>query len=74
MRIANVFSVSVDFEATVSADGSPRRTEHSGDNIRQKEQNPCLLLVVAQDEDLQSRRSEYSFSQTLESSVGSLVY
>lgn len=46
-------SVPVDLETEVPADGSVGRTEHSCHDIGQEEQDPRVLLIMAQDKDLQ---------------------
>lgn len=41
-------SVHFNIAAALPADGGPWRTEHSSDNLWQEEQDPSLLLVLAQ--------------------------
>ena len=49
-----VFSVSVDIAASLPADGGTGRTEHPRHHLGQEEQDPRVLPVLAQDEDLQN--------------------
>lgn len=46
-------SVSVDLETEVPADGSAGRSKHSCHDIGQEEQDSRVLLIMAQDKDLQ---------------------
>ena len=54
----SVSSLPADFEAEVPADGRVGRTKHPHHGVWQEEQDPRLLPVVAENENLQNRRSE----------------
>jgi len=53
-RFVACCSLSNDITTSVSAVGSPGRSEHLGHHIRQEEQDSRLLSFMAQDENLKN--------------------
>lgn len=45
-------SLHIDLTPEISTDGGSRGTEHLGHNLRQEKQNPSLLFVMAEQQNL----------------------